>query len=91
MFETWKQTTATLDKQDKDDADYLNSCLARTSKKLGLMSPDLWYTSGDTMQTVARILCHHGYLITAEDAIRFFDKPWGYEEDIKELVDSLTS
>lgn len=75
------------DKQD--DIDILERHLNHTSNKVGLLSPDLWYSSNDNMLTVANILESHYYLRSAKHAIRFFEKPWHFESDMSELIEEL--
>lgn len=91
IFETLKQSQKRLKEERKQDAEYLRLCLAKTSKQVGLLSPDQWYTSGDTMLTVATILEQNSYLIKAADAIRFFEKPWHFEGDMRELAEAIES
>ena len=74
---------------DKSDIEYLERCLESTSKNIGLMNPLLWYNSGDTMINVANILEDEGYLSTASDAIRFFEKPWKWESDMQDIIDEF--
>ncbi len=74
--------------QGKQDAEYLRNCLAKTSKQVGLLSPNLWYANDDTLITVATILEGES-LFTASDAIRFFEKPYHFENDMKELIKTL--
>lgn len=75
--------------QCKNDAEYLRICLTKTSKQVGLLSPNIWYASGDTMLSIANILENHGYLRSASDAIRFFEKPYHFENDMRELAEEL--
>ena len=88
MFETVEQRKARIEQQHKDDADYLRECLTRTSKTVGLLSPNLWYASEDTLLSVANILEDEAYLVTAADAIRFFEKPYHFESDMQEIIDT---
>lgn len=86
MFETLAQIEARHKKQRKDDAKYLRDCLTRTSKQLGLLNPNHWYVSDDTLLSVAQIL-EGEILFTASDATRFFEKPYHFEKDMAELAE----
>lgn len=88
MYETLTQIKDRMEKQRKDDAEYLKNCLTKTSKQFGLGSPGLWYASNDTLLSVATIL-EGECLFTASDAIRFFEKPNHFEQDMKEFIESL--
>lgn len=87
--ETQEERKARELKSKKDNAEYLRDCLKKTSKQVGLLSPDLWYLSGDTMLSVANILEDQGYLHSAGDAIRFFEKPYHFESDMAEIAGDL--
>jgi len=89
-FETMNQIKERQHQQRKDDAGYLRECLKRTSKQVGLLSPNLWYASDETLLSVASIL-ESEVLFTASDAIRFFEKPYHFENDMRELIELLES
>ena len=86
--ETRQERQARINEQKKQDAEYLKECLTRTSKQVGLLSPELWYASDDTMLSVANIL-EGECLFTASDAIRFFEKPYHFESDMQELINTI--
>ena len=88
MFETQAQIKTRQNQQRKQDAEYLRECLTRTSKTIGLLNPNLWYASNDTLLSVANIL-EGEILFTASDAIRFFEKPYHFEKDMEELIETL--
>ena len=88
MYEPLEQRKVRIEQQKKVDAEYLTECLTRTSKLVGLLSPNLWYASSDTMLSVANIL-EGECLFTASDAIRFFEKPYHFESDMQELINTL--
>jgi len=88
IMETREQRQARVIQQKKSDAEYLRNCLERTSKQVGLLSPNLWYSSNDTLLSVATIL-EGECLFTASDAIRFFEKPYHFEKEMAELADEL--
>ncbi len=89
IFETKEQTEAGAKKEQQATAEYLGICLKGTYEKVGLLSPNLWYRSDDTLLTVASILAHYGILSTAKDAIAFFEKPYKWERDMKDLAEEL--
>jgi len=60
-------------------AEYLKSLLPR------------WWESGDTVISVARILNDEGMLTDVDDAITFFEKPWSYGKEIKEIIKNYES
>ncbi len=73
---------------DKDNKLTLQHCLDNTYKVHGILNNNkIWYSSGDTMLTVATILDDEGIFIKTTDVIRFFEKPWKWESDMQELID----
>ncbi len=72
---------------DNRDREYLEHCLKHTWEHHGLLeSNKTWYSSGDTMFTVAIILNDEGYFNKPIDVIRFYEKPWKYESDMREII-----
>lgn len=84
-METMQQIKDRLIKERQSNAEYLRECLTRTSKRIGLENTNVWYRSSDTLLSVAEIL-EGEILFTAADAIRFFEKPWHFENDMAELA-----
>ena len=74
---------------DKSEIEFLKNCLAHTFGGRALIPPpDTWYLSGDTVLTVAEILDGECYFHTTGDVIRYFEKPWKWETDMQEIVDT---
>jgi len=89
IYDVFHLTNRRLE-MDKTDVEYLRDCLTKTLKG-GMPGGDVWYVSSDTMLTVACILAGECYLSSADDAIRFFEKPWHFQSDMQEIVDEYTS
>lgn len=78
-----------MDEQQQADVEFLEELLTRTSKQVGFDPKRLWYGSDDVMLRVANLLEDECYLRSASDAIRFFEKPYHFESDMRELIDTL--
>ena len=88
MLKSFAQFKVDLKEQRKQDAEYLRECLTRTSRNIGMYTHNLWYENSDTLLSVAQIL-EGEILFTASDAIRFFEKPYHFEKDMTELIETL--
>ncbi len=76
---------------DGVDIEYLKNCLENTFKVHGIANASkIWYTSQDTMLTVARILDDEGCFDRTSDVIYYFEKPWKWEQDMQELIEENT-
>ena len=73
---------------DKNDYKLLKEYLENTSDKLGRHSSLLWYKNHDDVMAVARILAEELYLREVKEAISFFEKPWKWESDMQEIIDT---
>jgi RIO-like serine/threonine protein kinase len=75
---------------DKLDIEYLENCLTHTSKQHDIFkeSSKIWYVDSDTLITVARILDGECYFREASNAIDFFEKPYKWESEMQEIVDT---
>jgi hypothetical protein len=77
---------------DRYDYETLKDCLSHTYNKFDPLNMKVWYTSNDTMLSVASILkdeyIFSGDSISASlnNLLYFFEKPWKWENDIRELV-----
>ena len=71
---------------EKADIEYLENCLKRTMKIVGI-GGDIWYKSDETMISVATILDDEGCFRRTSDVIRFFEKPYHCEKEMQELID----
>jgi len=66
----------------------LRNCLKNTYEVHGLANASkIWYENGDTMLSVANILEGQDCFIRTSDVIHFFEKPWKWEVDMKELLE----
>lgn len=68
--------------------DYLEDCLKHTFEVEGLTG-DVWYKSGDSMLYIAQVLDDHDIFIKTSDVIYFFEKPWKYEGDMRDVINEL--
>jgi hypothetical protein len=60
---------------DREDYTYLKDCIFKR-----------WEESHDTVMTVGRILKEEGYIRDVDQAFDYFDAPWHYETDMKEIM-----
>jgi hypothetical protein len=75
---------------DKQDYDYIKSCLEHTyaHHKLPHEADMVWYVNHETQLSVARILDSECYFPNTEDVIYFFEKPWKYEREMQEIIET---
>ena len=87
VLETREQREARAKQEKRETAQLLRGLLERTRQNVNLLK--IWYVSADTVHTVALMLEEYGYLHTARDAIYYFEKPYKYETDMRELAKML--
>ncbi len=46
-----------------------------------------WYSSEETVLTVARILDQEGYFLIPRHVIDYFEKPWHWEQQMKNTIE----
>ena len=75
---------------DKSDIEYLENCLAHTSKQHSLIhnSDKIWYANNDTLLAVARILDEDFSFRDTSCVIDYFEKPYKWEYEMKQIVDN---
>ncbi len=77
---------------DRYDYETLKDCLSHTYNKYDLLNLNVWYGSDETVLSVARIL-NSEYRFSGRDTfnsvdncIDYFESPWKWETDVRELV-----
>jgi len=76
---------------DKSDIEYLDNCLKHTANHHSSWRERnrIWYTSGDTVLTVARILDKGFYFPTTSEVIDFFESPYKFEKMIQGIIEDF--
>jgi len=89
-MQTYEEVKTKVAKDLQDDKAYLKHCLEHRMERSGLIAKeDVWWMSGDTIITVAKILERYGQFKDIAQVIGYFEKPYKFEQDMKFIIEEM--